>query len=82
MRWLLSSAYIRQARDSCFPLLMHWIACAFCSALDNAGSNIAARMAMIAIDEQFDERKAAALPGLNSVALSTTITSPFGVLAG
>src|SRR5215469_14651100 len=41
--------YIRFARVSCLILLMHWVCCAFRFAEDSAGSNKAARMAMIAM---------------------------------
>src|SRR5438445_6548435 len=49
MRSLLSLRYICQASMICLELLMHEIACALIFALLNAGSSIAARMAMIAI---------------------------------
>src|SRR5665213_1844080 len=46
---LLSCAYMIQPRPSCFILLIHWMPCAFCLALDKAGSSIAARIAMMAM---------------------------------
>src|ERR1035437_6003796 len=46
---LLSPVYINQHVESCFILLRQPIACALPLALDNAGSNSAARMAMIAM---------------------------------
>jgi hypothetical protein len=46
---LSSSAYIIQPRASCFSLLRHAPCVARCFALANAGSNMAARMAMIAM---------------------------------
>src|SRR5205809_4121037 len=49
MRSLLSPRYICHASMSCLELLMHEIACALHFALLNAGSSIAASMAMIAI---------------------------------
>src|SRR5262245_10216296 len=37
------------ARPNCLRLLMHAVRCAFSLALDNAGSNMAARIAMMAM---------------------------------
>ena len=45
----LSSGYIRHASMICLPLLRHRIPCALALALLNAGSSIAASIAMIAI---------------------------------
>src|SRR5579859_3568785 len=45
----LSSVYIMPATVNCLMLLMQSICCARNFALDNAGSNIAAKMAIIAI---------------------------------
>src|SRR5689334_2360130 len=45
----LSSVYSRQATINCFPLFMQWTPCALHLARDSAGSNMAARMAMMAI---------------------------------
>src|ERR1035437_7153349 len=46
---LLSPSYIIQPSPNCRRLLMHDIPCAFCFALDSAGSSIAASMAMMAM---------------------------------
>ena len=48
-RSLLSPVYMNQHIESCFMLLRQPIVCALPLALDNAGSNSAARMAMIAM---------------------------------
>src|SRR5580765_407420 len=48
-RSLLSVVYMTHARESCFWLLRQAAPVALSFALDNAGSNIAARIAMIAI---------------------------------
>src|SRR6478736_7438424 len=44
-----SVAYMATPMPTCRKLLMHWVRKAFAFALDNAGNNIAARMAMMAI---------------------------------
>ena len=46
---LWSSAYMRNPSDHCRMLLRQLVAWALLLALDNAGSSIAARMAMIAM---------------------------------
>src|ERR1035438_5950430 len=48
-RSLLSPEYMVQPRSNCFMLLTHLMACARPLALAKAGSNIAARMAMMAM---------------------------------
>src|ERR1043165_9626574 len=45
----LSSAYIRQPRAICLLLFMQGMDCAFILALPNAGSSIAAKIAMMAM---------------------------------
>src|SRR5206468_509014 len=45
----LSPAYMLTASPHCLRLLAHWIFIALAFALDSAGSNIAAKIAMMAI---------------------------------
>src|SRR5882724_8426415 len=62
----LSSVYRRRASDNCLRLLRQEIFCPFIFALANAGNNMAARMAMMAITTSSSIRVKAAgfrLPG-------------------